>query len=97
MACGSCPRWFAHGISRNWLFVELGGQAVFAVVALGLGMRRYQALAFGIVAHGLAWDVWHIGRQGFIPDWYTVVCLVVDVSIGPYVFVRAAAWQRSQN
>jgi len=81
-----------HGGGSPWPAVELAGQAIFAVLAFA-GLRSSGwILAAGITAHGLLWDLWHHGRTPFIPDWYTIGCLVVDVGWGFYAFSRVAAW-----
>jgi hypothetical protein len=69
--------------------------AIF-VGAAALGWRgSIWWLALGIAAHGLLWDLWHYGRTAFVPDWYTVGCLVTDVSLGVYVALQAPAFARS--
>jgi hypothetical protein len=73
----------------GWLGVELAGLVVFAsLAALGL-FRSVWFLAAGIAAHGLFWDLWHCGRTAFIPDWYTIGCLITDIGIGVYAAVEA--------
>jgi hypothetical protein len=89
---GSCL-WYppAEG-SLGWLRVELAGVPLFATVAL-LGMRRWPwLLAAGIAAHGLCWDSWHVGRTSFVPDWYAIGCLAMDVTLALYVVARMATW-----
>jgi hypothetical protein len=81
-----------HGGGAPWPAVEIVGQLIFAVLAIA-GLRasgRY--LALGIAAHGLLWDLWHHGRTTFIPDWYTVGCLLVDVGWGAYAASRVGVW-----
>ena len=73
----------------GWLGIELVGLVLFAgLAALGL-FRSAWFLALGIAAHGLFWDLWHYGRTEFIPDWYTIGCLMVDVGIGVYAAMEA--------
>jgi hypothetical protein len=72
----------------GWLGLELVGLAVFVGLA-GLGLvRSAWFLAVGIAAHGLGWDLWHYGRTPFVPDWYTVSCLITDVGMGFYAAVQ---------
>ncbi len=76
-----------------WLGVEAAGLLVYAAFAV-LGFKRSPwFLVAGIMAHGLAWDIWHIGNSRYIPNWYSVGCLVVDVSLGVYVAIRIAMWE----
>ena len=77
---------------QGWLLPELVGVAIFVAAAV-LGWRgSIWWLAFGIAAHGLFWDLWHYGHTAFIPDWYTVGCLITDVSLGVYVALLAPAF-----
>jgi hypothetical protein len=80
-----------HGGSRDWLTTEVIGQALFATIAL-IGWRVPWVLAVGLASHGLGWDSWHHGRTQFIPDWYTIACLMVDVGYGVYALSRLPAW-----
>jgi len=73
----------------GWLAGELVGTALFAALAF-IGWRRsIWVLAFGIAAHGLAWDLWHYDHATFIPNWYALGCLITDVSLGIYVALQA--------
>lgn len=66
----------------GWLAIESVGLVVFVAWAY-LGWRRsVWFLATGIVAHGLSWDAWHLGRVAFVPDWYALGCFIVDVGLG---------------
>ena len=70
---------------------------IFAVLAVA-GLRGSGwYLAVGIAAHGLAWDLWHHGRTTFIPDWYTIGCLIVDVGWGLYAASRVAVWDAESS
>ena len=81
-----------HGGGASWLAIEAAGMALFTLLAIA-GLRRSGvALALGLAAHGLCWDVWHLGRTPFIPDWYAMGCLMVDVGIGLYALSRVSAW-----
>jgi hypothetical protein len=68
----------------GWLGIELLGVAIFVPLAILGTTRSAWFLAGGIAAHGLLWDVWHHGRTTFVPDWYTIGCLVADLGIGLY-------------
>ena len=91
-------RWWANGgagAGSAWLWVEIVGLPIYAGLAI-LGLRRSPTLlAAGILGHGLLWDSWHyLVHSAYIPDWYSVACLIVDIGIGVYVAVRAPAWTR---
>jgi hypothetical protein len=78
----------------GWLAIELVGIGVYVPLAV-LGMTRSAwFLAVGIIAHGLGWDLWHHGRTTFVPDWYTVGCLVADVGIGLYTATQVPRFDR---
>lgn len=81
------------GGSANWLWLELLGQGVFAGLALVGARRSPWILAAGIAGHGLLWDSWHYGRTPFMPDWYAIACLIVDVGWGLYVATQARTWR----
>ena len=80
-----------HGDGGEWLATEAVGQVLFAAIAL-IGWRVPWILAVGLASHGLAWDWWHYGRTGFMPDWYAVACLMVDVGCGAYALGRLPVW-----
>jgi hypothetical protein len=81
-----------HGGNRSWLTTELIGQIAFATLAIA-GLRGSGwILVAGLAAHGLAWDLWHHGRTPFMPDWYAVGCLIVDVGWALYAASRVAVW-----
>jgi len=69
----------------------------FAALAL-LGVKLSPwFLAIGIVVHGLAWDAWHYRNSTYIPDWYVIACLAVDLSFGAYVAARIRTYQRTSH
>lgn len=75
-----------------WLELELLGLAAYGGCAwLGLA-RSPWFLVVGIAAHGLAWDVWHFHRSAYVPDWYSIGCLALDVAISFYVATRIPRW-----
>jgi len=79
----------------GWLWIELVGTCVFVVLAV-LGWRRSAwFLAGGILAHGLLWDLPHHARQEFVPTWYTLGCLIVDVGMAIYAAVEVPWFARS--
>ena len=83
--------------TSSWFWVEASGVFVFAALAL-LGVKLSAwFLAIGIVAHGLAWDSWHYRNSTYIPDWYVIACLAVDLAFGAYVAVRIRAYQRTSH
>src|SRR5262252_1799721 len=80
-----------------WFWVEVLGTAIFAALAV-LGVRRSPwFLAIGMVLHGLAWDAWHYRHSTYIPDWYVISCLAVDLSIGAYVAARVQIYQTASH
>ena len=76
-----------------WLWVEDLGLSIFAALAV-LGVKRSPwFLAIGIVLHGLTWDCWHYRNSTYMPDWYAIACLEVDLALGAYVAARVPAYQ----
>ena len=63
-----------------------------ALAAIG-ARRAPWLLGVGVMAHGLLWDSWHIGRAPFMPDWYSLACLIVDVGWGLWALGRVSAWR----
>jgi hypothetical protein len=81
--------------ANHWLWVEVLGTIIFVALAV-LGVKRSPwFLAIGMVLHGLAWDMWHYRNSNYIPDWYVVACLAVDLAVGAYVAARVPAYQRA--
>jgi hypothetical protein len=77
-----------------WRRVEGLGIPLFATLAV-LGLKRSPwLLAIGIIAHGLAWDSWHYRNSTYIPDWYAISCMAVDLTLGAYVATRVPMYQR---
>jgi hypothetical protein len=83
----------AHRGARVW--PEVLGLVLFAGAA-AFGCLYPRLLAAGIVAHGIAWDLWHLGT-GLVPDWYAAACAVVDAALGAYAASRIAAWSSSRG
>jgi hypothetical protein len=72
-------------MANYWFWVEVLGTIIFVALAV-LGLKRSPwFLAIGIVAHGLAWDIWHYRNSTYIPDWYATACLAVDLAFAAYV------------
>jgi hypothetical protein len=87
--------WLATGggAGATWLWVEILGLIVYVSLAV-LGFTRSPwFLAAGIAAHGVAWDSWHFRNSAYIPSWYALGCLLVDVGLGIYIAVRLSAWR----
>lgn len=73
---------------NSWIWTEFLGFALFAAFGV-LGVKKSPwFLAAGIAAHGLAWDIWHYKHSAYIPDWYAVACMLVDIALGAYVAAR---------
>jgi hypothetical protein len=73
----------------GWLGFELAGALLFiALAVLGVAVSPWFT-ATGILAHGTVWDLWHYGRQGFVPGWYNLACLIADCGVALYVGLRA--------
>src|SRR6185436_11796007 len=77
-------RWLAFrpaNLQPAWLAIELLGLGIFGLLAV-LGLKRSPwFLAIGIVGHGIVWDVSH-RTAPFMPSWYAIMCLLVDVGLG---------------
>jgi hypothetical protein len=85
--------WFAA--ASSWIWVELLGLALFAAFA-ALGLKNSPwFLAIGIAGHGFAWDLWHYKNSAYIPDWYAVACMLVDLALGAYVAARVPAYREA--
>jgi hypothetical protein len=88
---------FASSAANDWLWVEILGTIIFVALAV-LGVKRSPwFLAVGMVLHGLAWDMWHYRKSTYIPDWYVVACLAVDLAFGAYVAARVPVYQRASH
>jgi len=90
--------WFAardHHAASSWIWVELLGSALFAAFA-ALGLKNSPwFLAIGIAGHGFAWDLWHYKNSAYIPDWYAVACMLVDLALSAYVAARVPAYREA--
>jgi len=85
------------GHAASWLWVEVLGTIIFVALAV-LGVKRSPwFLAIGMVLHGLAWDTWHYRNSTYIPNWYAIACLAVDLVFGAYVAARVPAYQRASR
>jgi hypothetical protein len=78
--------------SGGWLWIESIGLLIFGALAWLGYYRSPWFLALGIAAHGMLWDSWHF-HSAYIPSWYALGCLLVDVGLGFYVVVRMSAWR----
>lgn len=87
-------RWLvAHppGAPHRDLWLELLGLAAYGAVAITGWRRQPVLLAVGIAAHGVAWDSWHLYfGSAYVPAWYALGCLLVDVGLGAYLALRYA-------
>ena len=63
-----------------------------------LGVKRSPwFLAIGMALHGLAWDAWHYRKSNYIPDWYVIACLAVDLAFGAYIASRVLTYQSASH
>jgi hypothetical protein len=83
---------FASGgrAANHWFWVEILGTTIFGALAV-LGVKRSPWF------HGLTWDSWHYRNSTYIPDWYVIACLAVDLAFGAYVAARVPAYQRASR
>ncbi len=93
--------WLVEGggtAGATWLWVEMAGLPIYVALAV-LGLKRSPwFLVAGIVAHGIAWDSWHIiVNSAYIPIWYSIGCLATDVGLGLYLAARVPAWRASDS
>lgn len=92
-------RWWMTGTAHThpaWLALELGGLLLFGLLAV-LGLRRSPwFLVVGIAGHGIAWDVPHL-TSAYIPTWYAIMCMLVDVGLGLYAATRIPRWRRAST
>lgn len=81
------------GAHLSWIWIECAGFVVFGALTYAGLLCSPWYLAIGIVAHGLAWDIWHyMQHSSYIPDWYSMGCLSADVGLGAYVATRVRVW-----
>jgi hypothetical protein len=83
------------GAANHWLWVEILSVLIFAALAVLSVTSSPWFLAVGIALHGLAWDSWHYRNSPYMPDWYTLACLAMDITLGAYVAARVPAYQRA--
>ena len=81
------------GSLAPWLYVELAAVPVYGALAIAGYRGRPGLLALGIAAHGIAWDAWHYGHSSYIPDWYAIACLELDVGMALYIAARIPRWR----
>ena len=81
--------WLRFGGTTGWLGIELAGLILYSGLAW-LSIRRSPwFLPWGMAAHAL-WDAAHYDRVGFIPSWYALGCIVVDIALAVYIAGRVA-------
>lgn len=88
--------WSAHGTDGAWLAVELAGLLLYGGLAVAGWRHAPWLLAAGVAAHGLAWDAWHLVGPPYIPPWYALGCLLVDVGVAAYVATRLGTWREAR-
>jgi hypothetical protein len=76
-----------------WLWLELLGAAIFTTLGILGVFRSPYLLVIGIAGHGIFWDAWHYHRVNYIPDWYAIGCLVVDIGFALYALSRVPFWR----
>jgi hypothetical protein len=82
-------------VANYWFGIEVLGTIIFVALAVFGVKRSPWFLAIGMVLHGLAWDVWHYRNSAYIPDWYVIACLAVDLAFGAYLAARVPTYQRA--
>ena len=87
----------AGGAANHWLWVEILSVLIFAALAVLSVKSSPWFLAVGIALHGLAWDFWHYRNSPYMPDWYIIACLAMDVTLGAYVAARVPVYQRASR
>lgn len=88
--------WIAHGAGGAWLAVELAGLLLYGSMAVAGWRLAPWLLAAGVAAHGLAWDAWHLAGPSYVPPWYAIGCLLVDVGVAAYVATRLGTWRAAR-
>jgi hypothetical protein len=79
--------------ASSGIWVDLMGLALYSTFAV-LGLKKSPwFLAIGIAGHGLAWDSWHYKNSAYIPDWYAIACLLVDLALGAYLIARMSVYR----
>jgi hypothetical protein len=86
------------GAALPWVALEVGGLALFSLIAL-LGLRfSVWMLALGWAAHAV-WDALldEVLKVGFVPSWYPAVCIGFDLFLAVYIVtqLRARQWPAS--
>lgn len=72
--------WIRFGGSALWLLVELLGVALFWGFAWAAVKKGPRFLAWGIGIHA-GWDLMHFGASEYVPDWYVIACVIIDVAL----------------
>ncbi len=78
--------WIRFGGPLAHLWIELGGTVLYGSIAVAAVSRAPGLLAVGIASHAV-WDLAHYGRSSYVPDWYVVGCVVVDLAIGFFAYI----------
>lgn len=78
--------------ASSWIWLEILGLPLFATLtAFGLKTPPW-FLALGIAGHGLTWDSWHYKNSAYVPTWYALACLLVDLTLAAYVTARLSSY-----
>jgi hypothetical protein len=85
--------WYETSVLKSpvHLWLEAAGLAVFLALAL-LGLKKPAFLIAGIALHGVVWDLVHFRGYDYVPSWYAIDCLIVDVGIAWYAATRTQGW-----
>lgn len=76
-----------------WLYVEIAAVPIYGVLAIAGFRGRPWLLVLGVAAHGIGWDSWHYGHSAYIPEWYALGCLILDVPMALYMAARIPRWR----
>lgn len=77
-----------------WIFIELAGVALYAVMVWFSYAYSPYWLALGWLIHPV-WDIsLHLKGPGtdLVPEWYAIACVSFDVLLAVYIITRAATW-----
>jgi hypothetical protein len=81
----------------NGVLLELLGLVIYGGLAVFGFFKSPLALGLGIAAHGLVWDWLHHNRSLYIPNWYSLGCLILDVAFALLVITQLQAHNAAEK